>query len=82
MKPAGVHPEALSEHVPSPCVSVCVMDAASGICAGCYRTLDEIAAWSVLDVAAKHAVLAALPGRRAKFGAGNRCRTHDGPSAQ
>ncbi len=49
----------------SPCISVCVMDDASGLCIGCCRTLDEIAAWSVLDTAAKRDVLAALPGRRA-----------------
>lgn len=49
----------------SPCISVCVMDEASGLCIGCCRTLDEIAAWSVLDTAAKRGVLAALPGRRA-----------------
>ena len=37
----------------------------AGLCAGCFRTLDEIAAWSVLDAAGKRAVLAALPARRA-----------------
>ena len=37
------------EPVPSPCVSVCRMDAASGLCEGCFRTLDEIAAWSRMD---------------------------------
>jgi uncharacterized protein len=51
--------------VPSPCISVCTMDAAGALCLGCYRTLDEIAAWSVLDPDAKRAVLAALPSRRA-----------------
>ena len=35
--------------VPSPCVNVCRMDAASGLCTGCWRTIDEIAAWSKLD---------------------------------
>lgn len=35
--------------VPSPCVSVCVMDPESGWCTGCLRTLDEIAVWSLLD---------------------------------
>jgi len=43
------------EPVPSPCVSVCRMDAASGLCEGCFRTLDEIAAWSRMDDAAKRA---------------------------
>jgi len=51
--------------VPSPCVSICTMDAAGVLCLGCYRTLDEIAAWSVLDADAKRAVLAALASRRA-----------------
>jgi predicted Fe-S protein YdhL (DUF1289 family) len=31
--------------VPSPCISVCRMDPASELCEGCWRTLDEIAAW-------------------------------------
>ena len=42
--------------VPSPCLSVCRMDAASGLCEGCLRTLDEIAAWSALDETDKRAV--------------------------
>ena len=29
--------------VPSPCIAVCRMDAATGWCEGCLRTLDEIA---------------------------------------
>jgi uncharacterized protein len=51
--------------VPSPCISVCRMDAKSGLCEGCARTLDEIAAWSVMDDADKQAVWAELPLRRA-----------------
>ena len=52
--------------VASPCTSVCEMDPRSGYCRGCFRTLDEIAAWSVLDTEGKKAVLAALPERRAE----------------
>jgi uncharacterized protein len=36
------------QDVPSPCISVCRMDAASELCEGCLRTLDEIAEWSAL----------------------------------
>jgi len=54
----------IAEQVPSPCISVCVMDAASGVCIGCLRTLDEIAAWSVLDADGRRAVLAAIENRR------------------
>lgn len=35
--------------VPSPCISVCRMSAATGWCEGCFRTRDEIAAWSRAD---------------------------------
>ncbi|MBL0421743.1 DUF1289 domain-containing protein [Ramlibacter sp. AW1] len=32
--------------VPSPCNSVCRIEPATGLCAGCLRDLDEIAHWS------------------------------------
>lgn len=31
---------------PSPCTSVCRMSGDTGLCEGCFRTLDEIVAWS------------------------------------
>ena len=51
--------------VPSPCTSVCRMDAATGWCLGCLRTIDEIIAWSTLDDAGKRIVWRALDERRA-----------------
>lgn len=53
--------------VASPCIDVCRMDDATGWCAGCLRTLDEIAAWSSLDDEGKRLVLAALPARRRRI---------------
>ena len=53
--------------VASPCISVCRMDAASGLCVGCLRTIHEIAAWSVLDDDARRAVLDAIAARRARL---------------
>ncbi len=50
--------------VASPCVNVCVMDEASGLCHGCYRTLDEVARWSVMGEAEKSAVVALLETRK------------------
>ena len=44
------------EPVPSPCISVCRMDAGTGLCAGCFRTLEEIAAWSRMDEGARRAL--------------------------
>jgi hydroxymethylglutaryl-CoA lyase len=58
---------AVTDDVASPCINVCVMDAASGVCRGCLRTLDEIAAWGALDADAKRAVLAAIAERRARW---------------
>jgi len=52
--------------IASPCISVCRMDAASGLCVGCLRTIDEIAAWSVLDDDERRGVLAAVERRRLK----------------
>ena len=42
--------------VPSPCVNVCRMDRRTGLCEGCYRTIDEITRWSTADDGFKRAV--------------------------
>ena len=49
----------------SPCVNVCIMDAASGYCRGCLRTLDEIGSWLHYTPAQRDAVMRALDARRA-----------------
>ncbi len=49
--------------VPSPCISVCQIDDASGLCIGCRRSLDEIRDWPILTAEEKRALLARLPGR-------------------
>jgi uncharacterized protein len=56
-----------TDEVASPCINICTLDPAGRYCVGCYRTLDEIAAWSRLDAAAKRAVIAVLPARRTKL---------------
>jgi hypothetical protein len=50
--------------VASPCISVCAIDVRTGLCTGCFRTLDEIAGWIAFTHDEKRAVLAALPARR------------------
>lgn len=42
--------------VPSPCISICRMNAATGLCDGCFRTRDEIAAWSSAGEAGKRRI--------------------------
>jgi len=51
--------------VPSPCINVCRIHPATGLCEGCRRTLDEIAAWSRLDDEGKRAVWRLLEQRKA-----------------
>ncbi len=51
--------------VASPCVNVCRMDAATGWCVGCTRTIQEITAWARLGDETKRRVIAALAERRA-----------------
>lgn len=53
-----------SPGVRSPCIGVCRMEAVTGWCEGCLRTLDEIAAWSTLGDHEKRAVWATLHERR------------------
>lgn len=52
-----------TQPVSSPCISVCKMDEARGLCIGCMRTIDEIAAWSTMSDAARLAVWKTLPER-------------------
>lgn len=49
----------------SPCVHICLMDYAQGLCIGCHRTLDEITYWVTYTPARKNEVLAAVARRRA-----------------
>jgi predicted Fe-S protein YdhL (DUF1289 family) len=52
------------DDVPSPCINVCRMDARTGFCEGCFRTLDEIACWSGYSREEKLAVRARLEARK------------------
>ncbi len=51
--------------VPSPCIDVCRMDAATGWCEGCLRSIEEITAWSRLSDDGKRAVWRLIDARRA-----------------
>ena len=41
----------------SPCIKVCVVDPACGVCRGCGRTLDEIARWSSMSDAERDDIM-------------------------
>ncbi len=56
-------PQGPPRSIATPCVQVCVVDGASSLCLGCYRTLSEIAGWSAMTDAERATIMAALPGR-------------------
>jgi predicted Fe-S protein YdhL (DUF1289 family) len=48
----------------SPCIGVCYLDPATQLCRGCYRTVDEIAAWSAYTNEERVGLLKELRERR------------------
>lgn len=52
--------------IATPCVMVCTVDGASGLCLGCFRTLPEIATWSLMTDEARAAVMSELDGRKGR----------------
>ncbi|HUY03121.1 MAG TPA: DUF1289 domain-containing protein [Rhodocyclaceae bacterium] len=50
--------------IASPCIDVCKIDEASGLCLGCWRTLAEIAAWGGAGDDERLKILATIARRR------------------
>jgi predicted Fe-S protein YdhL (DUF1289 family) len=51
--------------IESPCVKICTLDARSGQCLGCGRSIDEIARWTDMSAAERARVMSELPWRLA-----------------
>jgi predicted Fe-S protein YdhL (DUF1289 family) len=47
----------------TPCINVCVLDPVSGLCRGCGRKVDEIAAWATMNDDERSRIMAELPQR-------------------
>lgn len=50
--------------IETPCVDICAIDPETRMCEGCFRTLDEIAAWGSMPPEERRRIMAELPGRR------------------
>jgi predicted Fe-S protein YdhL (DUF1289 family) len=50
----------------SPCINVCVIDATTGLCAGCSRSLAEIAGWTAMTDIERRRIMRDLPARRGR----------------
>ena len=57
-------PSSIPRAIATPCVKVCIVDGASSLCLGCYRTLSEIGGWSGLTDDERARIMADLPARR------------------
>ena len=53
--------------VATPCVKVCIVDGPTGLCLGCYRTLQEIGGWTALTDEQRAGIMADLTARRARI---------------
>ncbi|PDS27864.1 DUF1289 domain-containing protein [Rhizobium phaseoli] len=49
----------------TPCIHVCSMVSATGLCAGCGRTLEEIGGWMNYTETERGGIMALLPARLA-----------------
>ena len=62
----------LASGPPSPCISVCQIEEATGWCLGCGRTGDEVARWLGFNEDERLAVWGELPQRLDQLGVGVR----------
>ena len=51
----------------TPCVDICHLDSATGLCEGCGRTGNEIASWITFTDADRRTIMAILPHRLEKL---------------
>jgi uncharacterized protein len=58
----------MNQSVPSPCISICIMNESTGLCEGCLRTIDEIMSWGALADAQKTEVWTEIAKRRSVLG--------------
>ncbi|MDQ0457180.1 DUF1289 domain-containing protein [Rhizobium paknamense] len=57
-----------SKLISTPCTGVCRIEAPQNICAGCGRTLAEIAGWGRMSETQRLKIMAGLEQRKASMG--------------
>ena len=53
--------------IESPCVNICIVHPQANICAGCFRTIDEISGWSNMTAEQRKKIINDLPNRSSKL---------------
>lgn len=51
------------DEIDSPCIRLCTIHPTERLCLGCYRTIEEITAWSRMDPELRRTIMAELPAR-------------------
>lgn len=54
----------MDDGIESPCNKICVIEQDSGLCRGCYRTLNEISRWARYSRTEQLALLATIARRK------------------
>lgn len=47
----------IDQTISSPCASHCLLDETESFCSGCFRTIDELRDWCIMDAEQKLVVL-------------------------
>lgn len=54
------------QEIQSPCIGVCTISEASGLCMGCYRTSEEIREWWGMSTDQRKQIMVVLEQRQAE----------------
>ena len=63
MKDQNIQNIWLRKEIDSPCVKLCSIHPTEQICVGCYRSMEEIGAWSSLSSEVRLKIMSELPSR-------------------
>ena len=55
------------DEIDSPCVKLCSIHPSERICVGCYRSMEEIGAWSSLSSEVRLDIMNELPNRSSRI---------------
>lgn len=63
MTPKDSDPLWRRDEIESPCVKLCTVHPVERICIGCFRSIEEITAWSRMTPDTRRQIMAELPAR-------------------
>ena len=67
MKDQNIQNIWLRKEIDSPCIKLCSIHPTERICVGCYRSMEEIGAWSGLSSEVRLEIMSELPSRTSRI---------------